>query len=101
MSAKVNLPPGCGGFTCADGTRYDARPGTSVVVSDRHADALDRSQYAEKDLLTAKQPLSFGTKRGRWCQACRRVWNAWNDVCPRCGAETVEHERKVGPAHST
>ncbi len=30
----------------------------------------------------------LGTKRGRWCAACCRIWNAWSHKCPKCGAQT-------------
>jgi hypothetical protein len=86
---KVNLPPGCGGFTCADGTRYDAKPGSSVTVDDRHAKSLKVSQYSEADFISADGALSFGTKRGQRCEPCNRTWNAWNTECPRCGNPTT------------
>lgn len=90
MTTKVQLPPGCSGFDCKDGTKYTAnRPGGQVEVSDRHASAINASQYAEQDFISAKGQLSFGTKRGQECVACRRTWNAWNVTCPRCGADTV------------
>lgn len=91
MSVKVPLPPGCGGFDCKDGTKYTAdRPGGFVTVEDHHASAINKSQYAEMDFISAKGAQSFGTKRGRRCASCRRVWNAWSVACPRCGAETTE-----------
>jgi hypothetical protein len=91
MSQRVNLPPGCSGFDCKDGTKYKAdKPGGSVVISDRHADAVNKSQFKEQDFISAQSLQSFGTKVGRYCQKCRRLWNAWNDTCPRCGEATVE-----------
>lgn len=88
MSKRVNLPPGCSGFDAADGTRYSAqRPGGTVVVSDRHAAAIDGGQYGQTGFITGKEPASFGTKRGMECPRCHRVWNAWNDACPRCSTE--------------
>lgn len=91
MSQRVNLPPGCSGFDCKDGTQYKAdKPGGAVVVNDRHADALNHSQFTEQGLVNAKGAQSFGTKQGRYCQKCRRLWNVWNDTCPRCGEVTVE-----------
>jgi len=91
MSQRVNLPPGCSGFDCKDGTKYKAdKPGGAVVISDRHAGAVNQSQYADQGLISARGGLSFGTKRGKRCVSCRRLWNAWNDTCPRCGENTIE-----------
>lgn len=89
MSVKVNLPPGCSGFDCKDGTKYTAnRPGGSVVVSDRHASSLNKSQYAEQDFISGKGSQSFGTKIGMECPKCHRLWNVWNTRCPKCDVET-------------
>lgn len=87
---KVNLPPGCSGFNCADGTVYKGKPGGSVTVTETHARAINQGQYGEKDFITAKGAQAFGTKRGRWCEPCRRVWNVWNHECPKCEAPTTE-----------
>src|SRR5579875_21758 len=84
----VNLPPGCGGFTCADGTRYDTRPGTALTLEDRHARDLAKSQYAQAGFITAES-FTLGTKKGRWCRPCRRLWQAWSQVCPKCGQPTA------------
>lgn len=89
MGVKVNLPPGCSGFNCADGTRYSGKPGGTVEVADRHAKAINTGAYGQQDFIAAKGALSFGTKNGRWCQTCNRLWNAWNHVCSKCGNETV------------
>lgn len=90
MSVKVQLPPGCKGFDCKDGTKYTAgRAGGTVEVSDRHAKAINDGQYGQQDFISAKGALSFGTKKGKLCESCGRVWNAWNSTCPRCGCETV------------
>lgn len=86
----VQLPPGCKGFDCKDGTRYTAaRAGGFVKVSERHARAINQGQYGEKDFISAKGQQSFGTKRGQLCEPCGRLWNAWNKTCPKCGGETV------------
>lgn len=91
MSVKVQLPPGCSGFDCKDGTKYTAaRPGGSVTVEDRHAHAINTGQFGQQGLVSAKGAQSFGTKRGRRCTPCKRLWNAWSAQCPRCGAPTTE-----------
>jgi len=93
VSVKVQLPPGCTGFDCKDGTKYTAsRPGGSVSVEDRHARAINNGQYGQQDFISAKGAVSFGTKRGKVCDPCRRVWNAWNDECPRCGGATRDEQ---------
>jgi hypothetical protein len=91
MSVKVNLPPGCSGFDCKDGTKYTAnRPGGSVTVSDRHAEALKGSQYGgDANLVGNVGRQSFGTKVGMRCEPCNRLWNRWNHTCPKCGGNTV------------
>jgi hypothetical protein len=91
MSERVSLPPGCAGFTCADGTKYTAKKGTSVVIEDRHADALKKSQHSSIGLVT-QQSHRLATKAGRWCHACHRLWQAWSEVCPRCGGVTEVEE---------
>ena len=91
MGTRAHLPPGCGGFTCADGTRYDTRPGGTVTLDDRHAKALAASQYAGTGFIRAES-FTIGTREGRWCRPCRRLWQAWSVVCPRCGHTTVPEQ---------
>jgi len=87
---RVLLPPGCMGFKAADGTRYTAKPCTSVDVDDRHMPALRAQDYASAGLVAGEEKFFAVTKDdGRWCRACRRVWNRWNAVCPKCGHDTV------------
>lgn len=87
--AKVQLPPGCYGFECKDGTKYTGKPGTSVDVSDRHAEALKKSQFGgDGHLIGHVGRLSIGTKDGKWCRSCNRLWNVWNSTCPKCGTAT-------------
>lgn len=90
MSVKVQLPPGCSGFDCKDGTKYTApRPGGRITVSDRHAEAINKGQFGETGLVNAKGSQSFGTKQGKQCPDCGRLWNAWNTTCPKCDTPTV------------
>jgi hypothetical protein len=88
---RVNLPPGCDGLNMQDGTRYTApRAGGAVTVSDRHAHAITRqARGGDAGLLDGRFKGFLGTKRGRWCRSCRRLWNAWSAACPRCEADTV------------
>jgi hypothetical protein len=89
---QVHLPPGCIGFDAKDGTRYTAKKaGGTVNVDERHAKAINEGQFGgDANLVTAKGGLTFGTKKGRECPKCRRVWNVWNAQCPKCGEDTVE-----------
>jgi hypothetical protein len=89
---KVHLPPGCIGFDAKDGTRYTAKKaGGTVNVDERHAKAINEGQFGgDANLVSATGALTFGTKKGRECLTCHRVWNVWNVVCPKCGADTVE-----------
>lgn len=96
MGVKVQLPPGCSGFDCADGTKYKAnRKGGTVEVSDRHAKAINSGQYGDTGFVSAKGALSMGTKDGRWCQNCNRIWNAWNKVCSKCGQATLSEDELI------
>lgn len=88
---KITMPPGCEGFNMEDGTRYSGKPGGTVEVSDRHAKAVDRQIGGDGGLAYAGGYRGFvGTKTGRWCAPCRRIWNAWSHTCPKCGEPTME-----------
>ena len=93
MTVRVNLAPGCSGFTMAgDGTHYKAgRPGGHVDVADHHAPYIDgMSGNGDAGLLSAKGRHFIGTRKGRRCTGCGRLWNVWSLTCPReqCGAAT-------------
>lgn len=90
MSQRVQLPPGCAGFRCTDGSVYSAKAGTSVVIEDRHAKALSKSQHQSIGLVKAGESFALGTRRGQVCDACSRTWQAWSLQCPKCGGETRE-----------
>lgn len=84
-----------------DGTRYTARKGTSVTVSDDHADAVQRYSGGDAAILSAqfRAFAGAGKRLGRWCQACLFLAQAWSVTCPRCGGETVpEAEMPEQPA---
>lgn len=90
----VNLPPGNSGLRMEDGTHYKApRAGGRVFVSDEHARAIDRLPgNGDAGLVGTATFREFGTagKTGRWCTSCQpaRLWNPWNQTCPKCGAAT-------------
>ena len=74
-----------------DGTRYSGRAGGHITVSDDHARHIERTNGGDGGLVQASgRVFTRGTKAGRWCKACSpaRLWNAWNDFCPRCGSAT-------------
>lgn len=90
MSVQVNLPPGCSGFTMADGTNYGGRKGGTVTVSDEHAPHIRRQVGGDAGLVghASFRALGFGTKKGMRCPADGKVWNAWTEVCHSCGGAT-------------
>jgi hypothetical protein len=87
---RTELPPGCFSLAMEDGTRYKARKaGGHVEVSEDHARAINRLKgNGDAGLVTAKNAHFVGTRNGRWCEACRRLWNVWSVACPRCNAPT-------------
>ncbi len=96
MSERVTLPPGCAGFTTADGRTLKAKAGTSIVLDDRDAAVLKRSEHASIGLVTS-QSFRLGTRDGRWCEECRRLWQGWSLQCPKCDALTVPEGRMNDP----
>lgn len=92
MSVRVNLPPGCYGLEDRTGKTRPVRPGSAVTVSDEMASRIRSSKLGSVGMLSGTERHFLGTRNGRWCTACRRLWNAWNDRCPRCKAETVPED---------
>lgn len=92
MTVRVNMPPGCEGFNMQDGTRYSGKAGGTVTVEDRHARAVDRQIGGDGGLAYGGFRGFVGTKRGRWCALCKRMWNAWNRTCPKCEQPTTEDD---------
>jgi hypothetical protein len=105
---RINLPPSCAGFADGDRKYMANRPGGFVNLDD--TDPVDRralqklagQDYASAGLVDAG-PEKFWARTkddGRWCKPCKRVWNRWNHVCPKCGKDTVpetEMPRDVPP----
>jgi hypothetical protein len=91
MGERFNLPPGCAGFTSADGSRISAKAGTSVVLEDHHAARLKKSAHASIGLVT---PMSYalGTKKSTLCPACNFLGQAWTTECPRCQTEMLRED---------
>lgn len=91
---RVFLPPGCLGF--ADGSKKYLGvngPGSFVNLEDGSPQLakLRNQDYASAGLVDAGPEKFFTVRKddGRWCKPCRRVWNRWNAVCPKCGEDTL------------
>lgn len=85
---RVQLPPGCYGIETPSGKKYSARPGRTLDVPDHVADRIGKSTAGASGVLRGGELLGLGTKRGRFCEPCRRWWQAWSAQCPRCGEPT-------------
>jgi hypothetical protein len=89
---RVQLPAGCTGLDMANGVRYDAeRAGGSVEVSAGDARYINTSWYGpgQAGIMRGAPSFVIGTRAGRWCTPCKRLWQAWSENCPRCGAATI------------
>jgi hypothetical protein len=91
------LPPSCGGFADGD-TKYLAErgPGSFVNIDDsdpagrRALQKLRGQDYVSAGLVAGEEKFFAVTGNdGRWCSGCRRLWNRWNHVCPKCGHDTT------------
>jgi hypothetical protein len=91
---RVQLPDGCTGLDMANGRKYTAdKPGGQVEVSSRDSKFVDTSWYGTSGVMSGSASFTIGTRTGRWCLACKRLWQSWSAVCPRCGEDThPEHE---------
>lgn len=85
MSTRVELPTGCYGLKMPDGTKYDAKPGRSVVVEDHHARQVAKSSNAKLGIVDASKGYAIGTRRGKRCDDCQFLAQGWASACPRCG----------------
>jgi hypothetical protein len=89
VSVQVRLPPGCEGLTGGE-QRYRARPGGTVTVTDADAARIDRMPgNGTAGLVTARNRVFVGTKKGMRCPADGRLWNAWTTCCHSCGTATI------------
>lgn len=84
-----------------DGTTYNGRPGGRVTVADQHGDAIARTLGGDAGLVgSGRFGVFLGTRKGRVCEPCHRVWQAWSTKCPRCGAETIDLSAPEDPPGS-
>ena len=87
---RVRLPDGCYGLNMANGRKYKAeKPGGTVEVSGKDAHYINTSYYGQSGIMTGNPQFGIGTRKGRWCEPCKRLWNVWSAECPRCGAATT------------
>jgi hypothetical protein len=91
---RVNLPPGCLGFS--DGARkFKAERGAGSFVNLEDGSPqlakLQRQDYASAGLVDAGPEKFFTVRKddGRWCAPCRFLAHSWALVCPKCGADTI------------
>lgn len=100
MSEKVALPAGCYGLDMPDGTKYSGKPGSTVTVEDHHAKQVQRSSNAHWGIISGRGVYTgIGTKRGRRCDDCGFLAQAWSTACPRCAGHTTEEGADARPAH--
>jgi hypothetical protein len=88
MSQTFTLPPGCKGFTTAEGTTLRSNGNGTITLEDHHANRLLHSAHASIGLIS-QQVHSLGTKTGKWCRACRFLAQGWAEVCPKCAGPVV------------
>jgi hypothetical protein len=93
---RVQVPPGMKGFRDRrTGRVIDANRQGFITLDDDDARRLKNSHHNGAGLIETTERIAIGTKKGRWCRNCNRLWNAWNTQCSRCGEETVpESEMK-------
>lgn len=95
---RINLPPGCNGFSDGDKKYLSAKPGGYVELdSDKDAGALRKlknQDYASAGLVDAGPEKQFIKRKGggRWCPTCNFLAHGWTKVHSKCGTETVPEE---------
>jgi hypothetical protein len=101
---RVNLPPGCMGFSDGN-TKFKAENGAGSFVNiddtdpvgRRAMEKLKKQDYASAGLVDAG-PEKFFVKKGpegRWCESCpsNTIYHSWTKYCPKCYRETVPESR--------
>jgi hypothetical protein len=86
---RVQLPDGCYGLEMASGRKYDApRSGGTVEVDPADARYIGTSFYGQSGIMRGGEQFCIGTRKGRRCPECTRIWQAWSALCPRCNKPT-------------
>lgn len=89
---RTKVPPGCVGFRTRDGRTIDKNADGSVTLEGRDEQLFKKSVHKGVGLVSTEETWTLGTKKGRYCKPCIRLWNVWNDVCPKCGKPTEDAE---------
>lgn len=98
---RINLPPGCAGFSDGD-TKYIAErgPGSFVNIDDdRQLKKLASQDYSAAGLVDAGPEKYFihGRAKGRWCTRCSFLGHSWMNTCNKCGQETIPESEMERP----
>lgn len=86
-TTPVTLPPGCYGLDIG-GRSLNAKPGGTVHVPDAMIGEVNSSNAARNGLISVGLHASIGTRKGRWCDPCHFLAQAWSHTCPKCGGPT-------------
>jgi hypothetical protein len=96
---RVQLPPGCMGFS--DGNDRFLPEGSNRFVNIDDTDPagkkalkkLKSQDYASAGLVDAGPEKLFvrGGPEGKWCPGCpnNTIFHSWTKTCPSCGSETI------------
>lgn len=94
---RIALPPGCYGLKFANGSKTpNARPGSSITVSDEQARAIRKSSNGRLGIVGSQQVTAFRGGHGRRCTSCSFLAWGWSMTCPRCGELTEEEQENGG-----
>lgn len=85
---EMQLPNGCYGIQMPGGEEINSKPGGRIDVPDEYVPYVNASTAGRTGTLSTRRGYSLGTRRGRWCAACRFLAQAWSDRCPKCDGPT-------------
>lgn len=91
---RVNLPPGCYGFSSDGGTTKiiaERGPGSYVNVDDDQLRRIKKNEYASAGLVDAGPEKFFVRKgtEGAWCGKCPKMYYKWHKECPKGHGPTI------------
>jgi len=73
----------------SDGSVHPATRSGVISVPDEYSSELRSSNAVRNGILSTGRSFSLGTRRGMRCNSCKRTWQAWTRICPRCDKETI------------
>lgn len=73
----------------SDGSVFSASPSGVISVPDEYSGELAASNAVRNGILRVGRTFNIGTRNGRRCVPCKRTWQSWSEVCPRCEQPTV------------